>query len=269
MLVPVPRSNEPDAAPRYPRDAVDVNAVVSYNLRVAREQNGWTQEQFADRLEVVTGRRPTQASVSALERAWEGGRHREFDAQELVDFAVALNVPVVWFFLPPPGDRREIKNTGRQLFALIDLLVGRAEHLPRIEERLREVGLRENTAEEEISRILTGHPDVMTPQVIRELRERMLAQILHEMAEALDDSVPLWKSFFDRLDKATVKGMIAALTNNPNLLGPDRDLPEATADLAPSVDTESGDADEDRREPDGAAGTSIDDTPAVAATAQT
>ena len=136
MLVPVPRPTEPEPTPRYPRDAVDVNAVVSYNLRAAREQNGWTQEQFADRLEVVTGRRPTQASVSALERAWEGGRHREFDAQELVDFAVALDVPVIWFFLPPPGDRREIKNTGRQLFALIDLLVGRAEHLPRIEERL-------------------------------------------------------------------------------------------------------------------------------------
>ena len=51
MLVPVTRPNEPEPAPRDPRDAVDVNAVVSYNLRIAREQNGWTQEQFADRLE--------------------------------------------------------------------------------------------------------------------------------------------------------------------------------------------------------------------------
>ena len=177
-------------------------------------------------------------------------------------------MPVIWFFLPPPGDRRKIKNTGRQLFALIDLLVGRAEHLPRIEKRLREIGRRENTAEEEISRILTGHPDVMTPQVIRELRERMLAQILHEMAEALDKSVPLWKSFFDRLDKATVKGMIAALTNNPGLLGPGRDLPEATTDPAPSVDTDSGDADEDHREPDGSTGAEIDDAAAVSTTAQ-
>ena len=268
MLVPVPRPTEPEPAPSDPRDAVDVNAVVSYNLRIAREQNGWTQEQFADRLEVVTGRRPTQASVSALERAWEGGRHREFDAQELVDFAVALNVPVIWFFLPPPGDRREIKNTGRQLFALIDLLVGRAEHLPYIEERLREIGLRENTAEEEISRILTGHPDVMTPQVIRELRERMLAQILHATGEALDNSVPLWKSFFDRLDKTTVKGMIAALTNNPSLLGPGRDLPEATSDPAPPIDTESDEAPEESRELDNPTNADIDNAAVVAAATQ-
>ena len=262
------RSNESEIAPRHPPGAVDVNRVISYNLRIAREQNNWTQEQFAKRLEEVTGRRPTQASVSALERAWEGGRHREFDAQELVDFAVALNVPVVWFFLPPPGDRREIKNTGRQLFALIDLLVGRAEHLPRIEERLREIGLRENTPEEEISRILTGQPDAMTPQVIRELRERMLAQILHEMAEALDDSIPLWKSFFDRLEKTTVSGMIAALANNPSLLGPDRDLPEDAVDPTPPVDAESDDADEDSGEPECPAGAEIDDAAAVAATTQ-
>ena len=232
------RSNESESAARHPPGAVDVNRVISYNLRIAREQNNWTQEQFADRLEVVTGRRPTQTTVSALERAWEGGRRREFDAQELVDFAVALNVPVVWFFLPPPGDRREIKNTGRQLFALIDLLVGRAEHLPRIEERLREIGLRDNTAEEEISRILTGQPDAMTPQVIREFREWMLAQILNDMAEALDKSIPLLKSFFDQLDKTTVRGMIAALANNPSLLGPDRDLPGDTADPTPPVDAE-------------------------------
>ena len=257
------RSDKSENAPRHPPDAVDVNRVVSYNLRIAREQNNWTQEQFADRLEVVTGRRPTQASVSALERAWEGGRRREFDAQELVDFAVALNVPVAWFFLPPPGDRREIKNTGRQLFALIELLVGRAEHLPRIEERLRQVGLRDNTAEEEISRMLTGHPDAMTPQAIRELREKMLAQILHEMAEALDDSVPLWKSFFDQVDKTTVKGMIAALANNPNLLGSDRGLPEATDDLTAPVA-----ADDDSTEPDGPTGVGIKAAAAVTATAQ-
>ncbi len=258
-------SNEPEIVPRHPPDAVDVNRVISYNLRIAREQKGWTQEQFADRLEVVTGRRPTQTSVSALERAWEGRKRREFDAQELVDFAVALNVPVVWFFLPPPGDRREIKNTGRQLFALIDLLVGRAEHLPRIEERLREIGLRDNTAEEEISRILTGRPDAMTPQVIRELRERMLAQILHEMAEALDDSIPLWKSFFDRLDKTTVRGMIAALANDPSLLGPDQDFSDDTDDPTLPVDAESDNAGDGSGEPDGPTGADIDEASAAAA----
>ena len=213
MLVVCPSGRRaPDDTPLYAAEELDVNRVVSFNLRLAREQNGWTQEQFADRLEQVTGHRPTQASVSALERAWEGGRRREFDAQELVDFSVALNVPIVWFFLPPPGDRRKIKNTGRQLFALIELLVGRAEQLPHVEERLRQLGLRDNTADEEISRMLTGYPDVMTPQAIREFRETMLAMILDEMATELDRSAQRWGSFFDRVRQVTIRGVIASLT---------------------------------------------------------
>ena len=254
-------------APRHLPDAVDVNRVVSHNLRLAREQNGWTQEQFADRLEEVTGHRPTQASVSALERAWEGGRHREFDAQELVDFAVALNVPIVWFFLPPPGDRREIKNTGRQMFALIELLVGQADQLPRIEKQLRQIGLRDHTADEEISRMLTGHPDTITPQVIRELRERMLAQLLDEKATEFDEAAEVVGAFWDRARQATIRGTIAALTNNARLLGRDRDLLEDTADTTAHFDADADDAGEDSRESDGSIGASIDDAAAVAATA--
>lgn len=259
------RSKRSDETPLHAAEELDVNCVVSYNLRLAREQKGWTQEQFADRLEQVTGRRPTQASVSALERAWEGGRRREFDAQELVDFAVALDVPIVWFFLPPPGDRREIKNTGRQLFALIELLVGRAEQLPRIEERLRQVGLRDNTAEEEISRMLTGHPDVMTPQAMRELRERMLAAVLNEMATELDRSAERWGSFFDRVRQTTIRGVIASLTNDAQFLSRLRDLPEDTADPTADVDASSFDAVEDSRERDDPTG---DNAAPVAAAAQ-
>ncbi|MCY3650951.1 MAG: helix-turn-helix transcriptional regulator [Acidimicrobiaceae bacterium] len=211
-------------------DEIDANRVVSYNLRLAREMQGLTQEQFATRLEAITGHRPTQASISALERSWEGGRRREFDAQELVEFAVALNVPIAWFFLPPPDDRREIKNTGRVLLALVDLLVGRAQHQPRIEERLREVGLRDYAEQEEISRMLTGQPDRITPQVIREFRERMLTQLLDEMATELDDYAEQMGAFWDRVRQVTTRGVIASLTNDPQLLGRRRDLPEGTAE---------------------------------------
>ena len=262
------RSKSPDDTLRYAAEEVDVNRVVSYNLRLAREQNGWTQEQFADRLEQVTGHRPTQASVSALERAWEGGRRREFDAQELVDFSVALNVPIVWFFLPPPSDRREIKNTGRQLFALIELLVGRAEQLPCLEERLRKLGLRDNTADEEISRMLTGYPDVMTPQAIREFREGMLAMILDEMATELDRSAQRWGSFFDRVRQVTIRGVIASLTNDAQFLSRLRDLPEEPADASETVDADGADAGGDNPEHHGPTGDATDDDAAVAATAQ-
>lgn len=224
----MPRGSSKQSGPPHV-DEIDVNRVVSYNLRLAREMQGWTQEQFATRLEEVTGHRPTQASISALERAWEGGRRREFDAQELVEFAVALDVPIAWFFLPPPDDRREIKNTGRVLLALVDLLVGRAQHQPSIEKRLREVGRRDHTEPEEISRVITGQPDRITPQAIREFREGILTQLLHEMATELDDFAEQMGAFWDRVRQVTTRGVIASLTNDPQLLSRLQDLPEGTA----------------------------------------
>ena len=51
--------------------------------------------------------------------------------------------------------------------------------------------------------------------------------------------------------------MIAALANNPSLLGPDRDLPDDTADPTPPVDAEGDNADDDSGEPDGPNGADI------------
>ena len=255
------RGSKRQSAPRH-ADEIDTNRVVSYNLRLAREMQGLTQEQFATRLEAITGHRPTQASISALERSWEGGRRREFDAQELVEFAVALDVPIVWFFLPPTDDYREIKNTGRVLLALIDLLVGRAQHQPRIEERLREVGLRDYTEQEVISRMLTGQPDRITPQVIRELRDGMLIQLLDEMATELDGCAEQVGAFWDRVRQATTRGIIASLTNDPQFLSHLRDLSDDTADPTADVDDDSFDAVDDSSERDNPAG---DDAAPVAA----
>ena len=242
--------------------------MVSYNLRAARELKGWTQEQFAQHLEAITGSKLTQAGVSALERTWEGGKRREFDAQELVDFATALDVPIVWFFLPPPGDDREIKNTGRPLSALIDLMVGRAHHLPPIEERLREMGVHDPTAEEAISRMLTGHPDAMTPQVIGELREKMLAQILDEMATDFDEVAHVVGDFWDRARQVTIRGMIAALTNNARLLPPGLNLPELPTDAAQTVDADGARAGENSREREGPTDADADEATAIATTAR-
>ena len=259
---------EPDHNPRHAPEPIDINRVVSFNLKAARELRGLTQEQLARRLEEITGSRLSQAGVSALERTWEGGKRREFDAQELVNFATALDIPIVWFFLPPPGDRREIKNAGRSLFSLIELLVGRAEQLPLLEQRLRDVGLSDPTAEEQISQLLTGHPDVMTPQVIRELRERMIAQLLNEEATEYDHAAEIIGAFWDRARQATIRGTIAALTNNDRFSRAEPELPSPPANPRHPMDaaraTTTGDT------PSGAnpVDSGTDDTAAVAATAQ-
>ena len=47
------------------RFAMDVNAIVSYNLRAIRRQRGMTQDDVADGLARLTGHRLPQASISA------------------------------------------------------------------------------------------------------------------------------------------------------------------------------------------------------------
>jgi transcriptional regulator with XRE-family HTH domain len=59
-----------------------------------------TQEQLGKRLEAVTGRRWSKATVSALERSADGVKVREFDADDLVAIAHVLDVPLLFLFKP-------------------------------------------------------------------------------------------------------------------------------------------------------------------------
>lgn len=78
------------------------NQVVAYNLAQARLLKGWTQDQAAEALEAHVGARWSKATFSAAERSMDGERIRQFDADEIVAFARAFDLPASWFFLPPP-----------------------------------------------------------------------------------------------------------------------------------------------------------------------
>ena len=259
---------KPDHHPKDALEPIDINRVVSFNLRAARELRGLTQEVLARRLENVTGTRLTQAGVSALERTWEGGKRREFDAQEIVEFAQALDVPIIWFFLPPPGDDRKIKNADRPLFDLIELLVGRNELHTIVEGRLRAVGLGDPTAVEQTSRMLIGWPDGMSTETMRERRDDMLEQILNEMADDLDEAAKLWGKFWDRVRQTTVRGLIAERTNNDRFLYRETSLPGPPDDLTPFTGTSEPRAVEDSAEHDDAAAAGASDVAAAAVPAR-
>lgn len=82
------------------------NQVVAHNLRLARQQRGWTQEQAAERLEPFLGVRWSKATYSAAERSSErADRVRQFTADDLLAFSAAFDVPAHYFFLPPIGKR--------------------------------------------------------------------------------------------------------------------------------------------------------------------
>ncbi|WP_137235191.1 helix-turn-helix transcriptional regulator [Streptomyces sp. BPSDS2] len=88
---------EPPAQPEPLRP----NELVSYNLLRARRAKGWTQTDLGEMLGRYTGRPWSNASVSAAERAWQGGRPRKFDADEIVAFCQIFDVPYAYFLMPP------------------------------------------------------------------------------------------------------------------------------------------------------------------------
>lgn len=77
------------------------NQIVAYNVARARLLRGWTQEQAALELAPYLGQRLSTASFSALERSIDGGRIRQFNADELLALARGFQLPIGWFFTPP------------------------------------------------------------------------------------------------------------------------------------------------------------------------
>jgi transcriptional regulator with XRE-family HTH domain len=122
--------------PEYPYYlGLTPNQVVAFNLALARQQKGWTQEEAAQALEPYLGKRWSKASVSQAERSIAGRFVRNFDADELVAFARAFEVPVTWFFMPPPPwtdqpgvpvklATPDAERFGTALALLVDLVFG-------------------------------------------------------------------------------------------------------------------------------------------------
>jgi transcriptional regulator with XRE-family HTH domain len=206
------RRNAPPPPP--PSRYLDLNQVVAYNVRAARELRGWTQEEFADRLEPHLGQRLTQASISGIERAWDGDRRREFDAQELLVFARVFELPMLWFLLPPPGEHRLIAGTERPIDELYMYLLGRPEQLEPVYERLRQIGVTNPTAAEETVEKITGQPPRSRQWSYRERRKELLLALLNQHADDLDNAIDELGRQVDHLRQVGIRGFIAEHTND-------------------------------------------------------
>jgi len=91
-----------------PDQVITANQLVAYNLMRARTSMGWSQEQAAERLAPYLGAHWSEAVYSAAEGSYQGSPVREFSADELLAMSRTFEVPVSYFFLPPPeGDRGE------------------------------------------------------------------------------------------------------------------------------------------------------------------
>ncbi len=124
------------------------NQVVAYNLLRARQLRGLTQDQAAAALEPYLGLRWSKASFSQAERSVGGKFVRQFDADEVVAFARGFELPVTWFFMPPPAwkdgapvklSTPDARRFGTELALLVDLVFGDdSHHCQLLEARLAE-----------------------------------------------------------------------------------------------------------------------------------
>jgi len=177
---------------------LSANQIVAYNLAQARMWRSWTQEQAAEAIEPFLGVRWSKASVSQAERSVDGNFIRNFSADEIVAFAQAFDLPITWFFLPPPpviqpGMHAKLvarDGTNPQTLAtLIDLVFGTPEQQRDLSLRLQgwlQIASPEilTDAQQRVTALVTTHVTALLRSSFRELRQWQTS--LHNIANHLE-----------------------------------------------------------------------------------
>jgi len=176
------------------------NQVVAHNLARAREWKGWTQDQAAEALAPYLGARWSKASLSQAERSVAGRFIRNFNADEIVAFARAFELPVTWFFMPPPPwaepgvpvklATADAERFGAALGLLVDLVFGdeaqQALLSLRLDSFLDQVGPGPLTqAQERIAGLVKARIDSLVRHSFADLGQWQT--MLHSLANQLED----------------------------------------------------------------------------------
>ena len=190
------------------------NQVVANNIARARMLRGWTQEQAAAEVAPYLGTKLSTASFSAIERSVDGGRIRQFDADEIFAFARGFGLPIGWFFTPPPpADDVGVATPdsgpgGLDPHELLDAILGTPETLEEWQQilmtwpvmshraRLHEDGTFEDLGREpDVHQRAGDLAKVRTQMALRELlgdvgEARFVLERLMELLGRLDEPVP-------------------------------------------------------------------------------
>ena len=122
----------------------DLNEIVAYNFRLARELRAGPQEEAAQALEPPPWPTPSPGQHLGHRKGLRGRaapRVRRPRGPGLR--APPLDLPLVWFFLPPPADHRALHRTGDTVSELYGIVFGREDQLEPVYDRLREIGIDE------------------------------------------------------------------------------------------------------------------------------
>ena len=223
-----------DAMPRRPRSIrpadeseLNVNQIVAFNLRAARQLEGWTQEALAREITRRSGTHCTRTMVSELERAWDGRRRREFDAHEIAVFAAALKVPIGYFFLPPPDENRRLEGIGRSVSELHLLFFGYFDTAEKLDARMREYG---GNFPPEYEGPIAELPSRVGPWSYKKRRKKLLIALLEGMADEVDQAFETIGKLADLARRAGIRGYIAEQANDPDYAVPPENRPSVSGE---------------------------------------
>lgn len=224
---PAPDSEPPSA------DELDVNAVVSYNVKAIRERRGWTQQFVAEHLGRLTGHQLPQASISAMERGFDGERRRRFDAHELYLLSVVFDVPIAYFFVPPPGTGFTLLADSRRPVAeLYAALLGREHQLAPLDERLEEILISNPDEADPVLAAVFGSAEAASQnwhQSFRAWRRTRLREIEREYGDRLDEVAAVLKGFATQVEALGPRGYLESLAHQAgDQVEPDEDLTKSS-----------------------------------------
>ncbi len=205
-MLPVPRKKQP-ATPAW-----TPNQIVAHNIAKARLLRGWTQDQAAEACEPYLGTRLSTASWSALERSVDGTRIRQIDADELVAFARAFDLPIGFFLTPPSAWDSHVVAVpdagpdGLEPVELFDVVIGTPDNLAAWEEFLlswphpgHRVRIYDDGRMENLGRIQDDvHPRLAA---LTTLRARMLLRETFGDLDAARDVLGALGQLLDTLDQ--------------------------------------------------------------------
>jgi hypothetical protein len=177
-----------------------------------------TQQQVAERLAQLTGHQLPQASISAMERGFDGERRRRFDAHELYLLSVVFDVPIAYFFIPPPDTGMgELADTRRPIAELWRSLLGTDDQLGPLDDRLAEINITNPDAADEVLAAIFGpegaarnwHPH------FRSWRKRRLRQIEVEYGDQLDEIAAVLAEFAAKIKALGPAGYLRSAAHRP------------------------------------------------------
>jgi transcriptional regulator with XRE-family HTH domain len=221
MVRPRSKKQEPtdETEERPPwKDGIDVNAIVSYNVKAVRERRGMTQEDVAEGLARLTGHRLPQASISAMERGFDGNRRRRFDAHELYLLAVVFDVPIAYFFLPPPKTKAQVlADAQRPVSELYAWLLGKEWQLPLMDERLADINITNPEEVDDVMAALFGAEDAARNwhDHYRTWRKKRLAELAKNYGDRLDEVAEFLAEFALQLRQFGPKGYLLSKAHRP------------------------------------------------------